>query len=219
MPSIEPSASAQMAAIAAAISERLAAAPEAGSAPPVPEHVPDIATTDIPSAVIRARGAKSEDNRRSAAKPPRKRRGLLILGIIVGFLIAAPTAAYVWRAKIARSAPWAQDMYSLLGIRTDDPREDLQISNLKMVQRQIDGKTAVEITGNIFNNAQYPVSVPVMAVTSLGSDQKPMPNPYKFRLQEQVLEPGQTASFRVVYKDLPAGFHGANVDFSDDASE
>jgi predicted Zn finger-like uncharacterized protein len=220
MPSIEPSASAQMAAIAAAISERLAAAPEAGSAPPVPDHVADTAIPDIPAAVIRTRSGRADEKAAIATtRRPRKRRALLILGIILGFLIAVPSAGYVWRAKIARSAPWAQDMYSLLGIRTDDPLEDLDLANIKIVKRTVNSKPAVEITGDVFNKAQYPVEVPQLTATALGADGKPMPSPYRFRLQQQVLEPGETASFRVVYDGFPGDLKGVNVAFDDHPAE
>lgn len=204
-----------MAAIAAAISEKLAVAPEAGSAPPVPELSAGMPITDIPASVIRPRAAKADEKVGPVMRKPRKRRGLLVFGIILGILIAIPAAGYVWRAKIARSAPWAQDMYSVLGIRTDDPTQDLEVSNLKPVRREINGKPAVEVTGTIFNKAQYAVEVPLMAVTALDKDGKALPSPYKFRLQQQVLEPGQTASFRVVYEAPPAGFMGFNIGFAD----
>lgn len=218
-PSGELSASEQMSAIAAAIAERLATAPETGAAPPAPPLVADVPPQDIPSAVIRPRPAKGDDKRGAEGRPRRRRRGLLILGILLGIVIAVPAAGYVWRGKIARSAPWAQDMYTLLGIRTDDPMEDLELANIKIVQRQINDKPAVEITGDVFNKAQYAVEVPMLRATPLGTDGKPMPNAYRFRLQEQVLEPGQTASFRVVYDGFGQGLKGINVDFDSRQSD
>ena len=212
-PAGELSASEQMSAIAAAIAERLATAPETGAAPPAPPLVADLPPQDIPAAVIRPRPVRGDDKRGAEAPARRRRRGLLILGILLGIVIAVPAAGYVWRGKIARSAPWAQDMYTLLGIRTDDPMEDLELANIKIVQRQINDKPAVEITGDVFNKAQYAVQVPMLRATPLGTDGKPMPNPYRFRLQEQVLEPGQTASFRVVYDGFGQGLKGINVDF------
>jgi hypothetical protein len=207
----EPSASEQMSAIAAAIAERLAVAPEVGAAPPAPALVEP--PQDIPSAVIRPRPGRGDDKRGLSAQPRRKRRGLLILGILLGVLIAIPAAGYVWRGKIARSAPWAQDMYSLLGIRTDDPMEDLELANIKIVQRQLNDKPAIEISGDVFNKAQYAVEVPMLKATPFGPDGKLMPNVYQFRLQQQILEPGETASFRVVYDGFGKGFKGINVDF------
>jgi hypothetical protein len=202
-----------MSAIAAAIAERLATAPEVGSAPSAPPLVAEL-PQDIPSGVIRPRQAKPDGKIEATTGSKRRRRGLLILGILLGIVIAIPAAGYVWRGKIARSAPWAQDMYSLLGIRTDDPMEDLELANIKAVRRQIDDKAAVEITGDIFNKAQYAVEVPMLKAVPLGTDHQPLPkNAYRFRLQQQILEPGQTASFRVVYDGFPQGFAGVNVDF------
>lgn len=218
-PSGEASASEQMSAIAAAIAERLAIAPEAGSAPPSSPLVADMPPSDIPSAVIRPRSAKADDTRSTSDRPRRKRRGLLILGILLGIVIAVPAAGYVWRGKIARSAPWAQDMYSLLGIRTDDPMEDLELANIKIVQRQVNDKPAVEITGDVFNKAQYAVEVPMLKATPLGPDGKSLPNIYRFRLQQQILEPGETASFRVVYDGFGQGLKGINVDFDGHQSD
>lgn len=210
----EPSASEQLSAIAAAIAERLAVAPEAGSAPAVPSLAAEMPVQDIPAAVIRPRASRFED-RTAAASKPRRRRGLLLAGILLGILIAIPSAGYVWRGKIARSAPWAQDMYTLLGIRTDDPLEDLELANIKIVQRTVSDKPAVEISGDVFNKAQYAVEVPMLRATPLGPDGKPLLNPYRFKLQQQILEPGETASFRVVYDGFPAEMKGINVDFDD----
>lgn len=210
--SAEPSASEQLSAIAAAIAERLAVAPEAGSAPPVPNLVAEPPIQDIPAAVIRPRPARFEDKAAAKAKP-RRRRGLLILGIVLGILIAVPAAGYVWRSEIARSAPWAQDLYSLLGIRTDDPMADLEMSNLKKVSRTVDDKLAVEITGDIFNKAQYPVEVPGLVAKAFDDHNQMVPNPYKFRLKQQILEPGETSSFRIVYEGLPPSTKFINVEF------
>ena len=211
------SSSEQLSAIAAAIAERLAVAPEAGSAPPVPGLTADMSMQDIPAAVIRPRASRFEEQPAAKAKP-RRRRGLMLAGILLGILIAVPAAGYVWRNQIARSSPWAQDMYTLLGIRTDDPTMDLEISNISSVKRVIGDKPSVEITGTIFNKAQYAVEVPPLAVTALGDSNAKLPNPYKFHLQQQILEPGETASFRVIYEGLPAGTKGINVDFDDHAA-
>jgi hypothetical protein len=219
MPSGEPSASDQLSAIAAAIAERLAVAPEAGSAPPVSDHAIDMSGQDIPSAVMRPRAARSDDKRNSATRQPRKRRWPLILGILLGILIAIPAAGYVWRSKIARSAPWAQDMYSLLGIRTDDPAEDLDLANIKSVLRTINDKPAIEITGDVFNHALYAVEVPPLMATPSDKDGKILPNSYAFRLQQQVLEPGETASFRVTYVDFPEGTKKVLVNFAEHQSK
>jgi hypothetical protein len=71
----------------------------------------------------------------------------------------------------------------------------------------------------VFNKAHYAVEVPMLRATPLGTDGKPMPNAYRFRLQEQVLEPGQTASFRVVYDGFGQGLKGINVDFDSRQSD
>lgn len=212
------SSSEQLSAIAAAIAERLAVAPEAGSAPPVPGLTAETPMQDIPSAVIRPRPSRFEDQPEAKAKP-RRRRGLLVAGILLGVVIAVPGAGYIWRNKIARSAPWAQDMYSLLGIRTDDPMSDLEIANLKTVSRMINDKPAAEITGVIFNKAQYAVNIPNLAATAFDDHNAKLPNPYKFHLPQQILEPGETASFRVIYEGLPAGTKGINVDFDNQAAD
>jgi hypothetical protein len=212
------SSSEQLSAIAAAIAERLAVAPEAGSAPPVPGLTAEMPMQDIPAAVIRPRSSRLEDQPAAKAKP-RRRRGLLLVGILLGILIAVPGAGYIWRNKIARSAPWAQDMYTLLGIRTDDPASDLEIANLKTVSRVINDKPAAEITGVIFNKAQYAVEIPNLAATAFDDHNSKLPNPFKFHLQQQILEPGETASFRIIYEGLPAGTKGINVDFDGHAAD
>src|SRR6185503_13209941 len=50
---------------------------------------------------------------------------ILIAGLVIGLLIAA----YLFRDTISRTVPGADVIYSLLNLSTDNPAEDLEISN------------------------------------------------------------------------------------------
>ncbi len=210
----------QMSAIAEAIAERLAVAPPAGTAPLV-EVVPAAAETpDIPASVIRPRNnplptgpitVPSRLNPRTAAKRGGAGRSLiLLLGILVGLL----AAAYLLSDQIARSIPGAQELYHLVGIEAGSGLKDLQIANIKIVKRDVDGKAAVEITGDIFNESKFPVQAPALRATAKDQDGKALTPVHDFRLEQKTLEPGETASFRTVYEALPDSTKSVTVNFA-----
>jgi hypothetical protein len=115
---------------------------------------------------------------------------------------------------IARSIPGAQELYSLIGIQAGSGIDDLQIANIKIVKRDVNGKTAVEITGDIFNESKFPVDAPALRATAKDQDGKPLLPTHDFRLEQQKLEPGETASFRTVYEALPDNTKSVTVNFA-----
>jgi len=205
----------QMSAIAEAIAERLAVASPIGAAAAAPE-APAADLPDIPSGIIRPRRATE-----SITVPPRQpatqsaaRSGLRMLVLLIGIIVGLLAAGYLLRDMIARSIPGATELYSLVGIKAGNAIDDLEISNIKIVKRDVNEKMAVEITGDVFNVSKYPVTVPALRATAKDQDNKAIPPTYDFRLEQEVLQPGETSSFRTVYENLPEGTKGVTVNFA-----
>lgn len=125
---------------------------------------------------------------------------ILIAGLVIGLLIAA----YVFRGVISRTVPGADVIYSLLHLSTDNPAVDLEISDFHIDAHQDKqtGQQVLQVQATIFNLSQYPLNVPPLvlsAVDAAGSDLEPV----KFRLNEQMLEPGQNVKFQITVRDWP----------------
>jgi len=125
---------------------------------------------------------------------------ILIAGLVVGLLIAA----YAFRATISRTVPGADVIYALLHLSTDNPGEDLEISNFvaKITRDEATGNNVIDLSATIFNLSEYPVSAPtlmVIPIDEVGSQMEPM----RFRLQEPVLEPGQNINFKKSFDNWP----------------
>ncbi|TXH34331.1 MAG: DUF3426 domain-containing protein [Rhodospirillaceae bacterium] len=187
---------------------------------PVMEPIPaGPAMPEIPSGIIRPREARPTGPITVPPKMPpmeRSKRGgyrglLLLLGIVIGLL----AVAFFLRDMIARSIPGAEELYSLIGIQTGNPAEDLEISNIKIVKRDVNDKPALEISGDIFNISKYPVHAPMLRATPKDKQGKILSPSHSFRLEQQTLEPGETASFRTVYEGLPDDTSSVTVNFAE----
>jgi predicted Zn finger-like uncharacterized protein len=125
---------------------------------------------------------------------------ILVAGLVIGLLIAA----YVFRGVISRTVPGADVIYALLHLSTDNPAVDLEISDFHIDAHQDKqtGKQVLQVQATIFNLSQYPLNVPPLvlsAVDAAGSDLEPV----KFRLNEQMIEPGQNVKFEITVPDWP----------------
>lgn len=199
---------------------RPAADERAAGDPPVMEPIPaGPAMPEIPSGLIRPREARPTGPITVPPKMPpmaRPKRGgyrslLLLLGMVVGLL----AVAFFLRDMIARSIPGAEELYSLIGIQTGNPAEDLEISNIKIVKRDVNDKQALEISGDIFNISKYPVHAPMLRATPKDKEGKILSPSHSFRLEQQTLEPGETVSFRTVYEALPDNTSSVTVNFAE----
>ncbi|MFC5416494.1 DUF3426 domain-containing protein [Dongia soli] len=174
---------------------------------------------DIPSGLIRPREARPSGPITVPPKMPpmeRPKRGgyrslLLLLGVILGLL----AVAFFLRDMIARSIPGAEELYSLIGIQTGNPAEDLEISNIKIVKRDVNDQQALEISGDIFNISKYPIHAPMLQATPKNKDGQILSPSHSFRLEQQTLEPGETVSFRTVYEGLPDNTASVTVNFAE----
>jgi predicted Zn finger-like uncharacterized protein len=197
-----------------------AAADSAPVADPAPVAEPPV---DIPAAPPRPRSPQRPTG--PITIPPKlrpvmpKRRGiwrpiaLLVIGLLIGLL----GAAYFFRAEIARAVPAFDLAYSLMGISTSNPATDLEIGNLVFNRRNEDGQSFISIQGDIFNKSEFPVQLPDMVAIPLGRDEAGnsmvLQPDHRFRLEQEVIEPGETVSFRTLFKDPPKGSKILMVDF------
>lgn len=126
---------------------------------------------------------------------------ILAAGLVVGLLIAG----YVFRDVIARTVPGADAIYSILGLSTDNPAADLEISidNARINTDEATGRKIFDLTATVFNLSAYPVTMPPLVVIPVDDAGSPM-EPLAFRLEERVIEPGQNIKFRKSFEDWPS---------------
>ncbi len=132
---------------------------------------------------------------------PAKRRSHLGLILVAGFVIGLLAAGYLFRDVIARTVPGADAVYSLLGLSTDNPAADLEISIDDTRIRDDNGRT-FQVTATMFNLSDYPVSVPPLMLIPVDGSGAQM-EPILFRLHEQAALPGQNIKFQKSFDNWP----------------
>lgn len=148
-----------------------------------------------------------------------RRRGIMWPAylLVVGILIGLAGAMFYFRAEIARAVPAFDVVYSLMGISTSNPAKDLDIGNLVFDRRNADGKTVIAIQGDVFNKSSFPVHVPDMVVIPSTRDEageRVVLEPWHpFRLEIDVIEPGETVTFRTFFENPPKGMKSLTVTF------
>jgi hypothetical protein len=190
-----PETPAEMAESLAAIAQQVA---EAGAESPRAARKPD-----APGPALRlgnrAAGPITVPPLMRPARPARRSSGmglLLIAGVVIGLL----AAAYFFRDAIARSVPGADALYAMLGLSTDNPAADLEISI--ETHKHDDAQRLLSVTATVFNLAEYPVNVPPLMIVPLDEGGRQMA-PMLFRLQERVAEPGQNIKFQKSFDNWP----------------
>lgn len=144
---------------------------------------------------------------------PKRRFALRPIYLLAGFIVGLLAAAYFYRAEIARAVPALDMVYSLMGISTSNPSEDLQIGNLVFKRRNEDGKSIISVQAEVFNKSEFPVQLPDVAAIPFDADKKALEPWHVFRLQEDVIEPGETLTFRTLFENPPKGTKSLRVDF------
>jgi predicted Zn finger-like uncharacterized protein len=203
-----PETPAEMAESLAAIAEQVAGArmgPTGGEGYTVSEAPPQAGPNPIARLARRtAPGPITVPPRMRPMRPAKRSSnfGLILLaGCIIGLLIAA----YVFRNVIARTVPGTDVIYSLLNLSTDNAAVDLEISDFSIVAQKDEktGKQVLQVQGTIFNLAEYPLNVPPLMLTAVGPSGSDL-EPIKFRLNEQMLEPGENVKFQITFQDWPS---------------
>ena len=202
----------------------LAAAAEAPAPAPAMEAAPEPAASpaepsiDIPAAPPRPRSPQRPTG--PITVPPKlrpmmpKRRFtvrpsyLLVAGMLLGL-----AAAFLFRAEISRAVPALDMVYSLMGISTSSPTEDLETANLVFNRRNEDGKSVYSVQADVFNKSEFPVALPDLAVIALDADRKRLEPAHVFRLEQETIEPGETITFRTFMDTLPKGTKTLRIEF------
>lgn len=191
----------------------IAATPDAAETPAV----------EIPAAPPRPRSPQRPTG--PITVPPKlrpvmpKRRSLFgpVVLLLLGLLIGLGAAAYYFRSEIARAVPAFDMAYGLIGLSTSNPAKELDIGNLVFDRRNSDGRSAISIQGDIFNPSQFPVKLPHMVAIPLGRDEAGkeilLEPSHPFRLEQEVIEPGETITFRTFFENLPKGTRSLRVTF------
>lgn len=191
------------------------AAPDAEAAPQ-PAGEPSV---EIPAAPPRPRSPQRPTG--PITVPPKlrpmmpKRRfafrpAYLLAGVLVGLL----AAVFIFRAEIARTVPALDLVYSLMGISTVSPVDDLETANLVYSRRNEDGKSVYSVQADVFNKSEFPVKLPHFAVVALDAGRKRLSPDHVFRLEQEMIEPGETISFRTFMDSLPKGTKTLRIEFS-----
>jgi predicted Zn finger-like uncharacterized protein len=202
--------------IAAAAEPAPAPAPESEAPPPA--QAAEAPAIEIPAAPPRPRSPQRPTG--PITVPPKlrpmmpKRRisirpaYVLLAGMILGLV-----AAFVFRAEIARTVPALDIVYSLMGLSTSSPAEDLESANLVVNKRNEDGRTVYAIQADIFNKSEFPVALPPLAAIAFDAEGNQLGNAHVFRLEQETIEPGETIRFRTFLESMPKGTKSMRIEF------
>jgi hypothetical protein len=197
----------------------------AEAAPPVPEQAPeDTAGSETPGIEIPSAPPRPRSPQRPTGpitvppklRPmmPKRRFRLRPAYIVLAGMLLGLGAVFYFRAEIARAVPALDMVYSLMGISTSSPAEDLETANLVFNRRNEDGKSVYSVQADVFNKSEYPVKLPVFVIKALDGDRKQVGDAYPFRLEQETIEPGETITFRTFMDTLPKGTKTLRIEFS-----
>lgn len=145
---------------------------------------------------------------------PKRRFRLRPAYIVLAGMLIGLGAVFYFRAEIARAIPALDMVYSLMGISTSSPAEDLETANLVFNRRNEDGKSVYSVQADVFNKSEYPVKLPIFVIKALDGDRKQVGDAYPFRLEQETIEPGETITFRTFMDTLPKGAKTLRIEFS-----
>ncbi len=135
---------------------------------------------------------------------PAKRSSNFGLMILAGCIIGLLAVGYVFADLIARTVPGADVIYSLLGLSTENPAADLEISvdDFDLSTDEKTGQKVFDLKATVFNKSDYPVNMPALTVIPVDDSGGQM-EPLRFRLRELVVEPGQNIKFKKSFDNWP----------------
>jgi hypothetical protein len=203
-PPTPPETPAEMAQSLAAIAEQVTGARGEGyTVTEAPQATPQNPISRLTRRTAPATGPITVPPRMRPMRPAKRSSHLgliLIAGLVIGLLLAG----YVFRDVIARTVPGADVIYSLFGLSTDNPAADLEISidHTGMRKDAKTGQPVFEVQATVFNLSDYPVTMPVLMMIPV-DDAGSQLEPIRFRLPEQVVQPGQNIKFQKSFENWP----------------
>ncbi|WP_425450328.1 DUF3426 domain-containing protein [Virgifigura deserti] len=154
-----------------------------------------------------------------ALMPPERRRArygnVLLLGVLVGLVAGL---AYFGQERIVSGWPQAKAFYDFIGVESTALGAGLELSNIKLVRRRIDGQDVVIITGSIFNETNEPQALPTLQAT-LRNEQNQWLDDWTFRTDRTELQPGEAASFSTTIPNPPEASKRVSITFIEDVVE
>ena len=135
---------------------------------------------------------------------PAKRSANFGLMILAGCIIGLLAVGWIFADLIARTVPGADVIYSLLGLSTENPAADLEISvdDFDLSTDEKTGQKVFDLKATVFNKSDYPVNMPALTVIPV-DDAGGQMEPLRFRLRELVVEPGQNIKFKKSFDNWP----------------
>jgi predicted Zn finger-like uncharacterized protein len=149
--------------------------------------------------------------------PPRRRsRVRTVLAVAAVVVIAVVGAGYFARSQIIETWPQAKRVYDLIGGLVDTSSATLDVGNLRIVHRPVDGMEVLVLQGEITNRGEQPEAVPALRATLFDANDKGI-MVWTFAGDDAVLQPGETGRFRTQAISPPNGFGRSAVTFADGA--
>lgn len=116
---------------------------------------------------------------------------LIFLAVVAG----GGTGLYHFRQQIVDRWPPAARLYFELGIKLKKLGEGLEIRNLKLSQSERDGAPLLVVTGEIANNTQTAIDVPMLRGALLDAEKSEIQH-WTFAAGQGRLLPGEVSAFQ-----------------------
>ena len=148
--------------------------------------------------------------------PPCRRRSRVrtVVAVAAVVVIAALGTGYFARSQIIETWPQAKRVYDLIGGLVNTSSSTLDVGNLKIVHRPVDGMEVLVLQGEITNRGGQTLAVPVLRATLFDADDKGIMD-WTFASDDAVLRPGETGRFHTQAISPSAGFGRTTVTFVD----
>jgi predicted Zn finger-like uncharacterized protein len=176
--------------------------------PPV-ETVPDVTPGPIPGGSEEAASGERV-SRRAFSKPARPRPKQSSMSLVVGWaiygvvVIGLGSGFYYGRAPLVAMVPEMTRLYDLVGLKPEVYELGLELRDLKMVTRQIDGARVVVVEGLVINLSDQDRKIPQLyaSVTDAEGIER---DRWTFEAASANLPPGGSTNFETVAKNTPRG--------------
>ena len=182
----------------------------AGEAPEPAEPDPPAEAAPRPAPRVEEAASGERVSRRAFSKPARPRPKQSSMSLAVGWaiygvvVIGLGSGFYYGRAPLVAMVPEMTRLYDLVGLKPEVYELGLELRDLKMVTRQIDGARVVVVEGLVINLSDQDRQIPQLyaSVTDAEGIER---DRWTFEAASANLPPGGTAHFETVAKNTPRG--------------
>jgi len=167
-------------------------------------------TEPAPDAALREPRRGSWMRWRAERRRGRARRRLSLLAALCLAMAALAAALIVWRSDVVRLLPQTAAFYRLIGL--DVNLRGLRLRDVRLSTEVVDGKLVLVIEGHIAGTAPQAVDLPRLRLV-LRDRKGTEIYAWNTVLDQAVLKPGETISFRSRLAAPPADAHRVDVRF------